>query len=229
MNPVTLEITPLVQFKPTISTSARISQVANVTSSPHFIIELLMGKLTVAPIEGERERVIFEHVHNGELLKKFDFDSNTGTTEGFVADSLKWMESGVNRIGGPSGDGALFEYDIASSDVAAVADFSPAGISEVTSNLVLASDGKLYGTSTVGGLNNQGTIFQYDITSETITKKIDFDAVSGANSFGGLISIAADKLMGITYAGGANNKGEVFEYLLPRTPTPRAQVLMQLV
>lgn len=217
MDPLTYEINPLVHFKPLVFASARVSQVANNYSSPHFLMEASNGKLYGRTNKGGAGNgVIFEYDPATDVLtKKFEFDSNTGYNGGSIRGGLLEVNGklyGVTRVSGPSGSGSLFEYDISSSSITVVADFDPEGITEVTSNLALASNGKLYGTSTVGGLSNNGTIFEYDIATETITKKIDFASVSGANSYGGLLSVADDQLLGITYSGGANNKGEVYEY-----------------
>lgn len=217
MDPLTYEINPLVHFKPLVFASARVSQVANNYSSPHFLMEASNGKLYGRTNRGGAGYgVIFEYdPATDALTKKVEFDGNTGYNGGGIQGGLLEVNGklyGVTRVGGPSGSGSLFEYDISSSSITVVADFDPEGISEVTSNLALASNGKLYGTSTVGGLSNKGTIFEYDITSETITKKIDFASVSGFNSYGGLLAVANDQLLGVTYSGGTNNKGEIFEY-----------------
>ncbi|MCB0494425.1 MAG: hypothetical protein KDC93_18635, partial [Cyclobacteriaceae bacterium] len=224
MNPLTYEITPLVQFKPVVTTSARVSQIANNYSSPHFLMEASNGKLYGRTNRGGGNYgVIFEYDPvTDALAKKLEFDSNTGYNASSIRGGglleVSGKLYGVTRVSGPSGRGALFEYDMASSSITSTADFDVVGISEPTSNLILAANGKLYGTSTIGGLNNKGTIFEYNIATETITKKIDFASVSGVNSFGGLLAASDDQLLGLTYGGGTNNEGEVFKYI-PSTNT----------
>ena len=46
-----------------------------------------------------------------------------------------------------------------------------------------AGDGKLYGMTFQGGLNNYGIIFSFDPSSSSLNKLIDFDDADGANPY----------------------------------------------
>ncbi len=120
---------------------------------------------------------------------------------------------GMNEWGGLNNDGTLFEYDLATNVLTKKLDFDryltgqhPLG------SLVLVS-GKLYGMTSIGGLNDDGVLFEYDPTTNIYTKKMDFDdTLSGRQPHGSLIHDGFGKLYGMTFTGGANHIGVLFEY-----------------
>ena len=66
-----------------------------------------------------------------------------------------------------------------------------------------ASNGKLYGLTEFGGTNNLGVLFEYDISTSTYTKKIDFDGANhGSEPKGTLLEASNGKFYGTTTKGG---------------------------
>jgi uncharacterized repeat protein (TIGR03803 family) len=63
-----------------------------------------------------------------------------------------------------------------------------------------------------GGENNAGVIFEFDLTSNLYRKLIDLNIKTGASPRGSLISFGKNKLLGMTFWGGENNSGVIFEF-----------------
>ena len=80
--------------------------------------------------------------------------------------------------------------------------------------LVQASNGDLYGTTTVGGANGDGTVFKMT-TNGTLTTLHSFCAQSGCPDgqfpYAGLVQAANTDFYGTTGYGGVNNSGTVFK------------------
>jgi uncharacterized repeat protein (TIGR03803 family) len=160
--------------------------------------------------------VIFEYdIMLNTLIKAHDFNFTGG---GYPAGNLTQANNGelygLAQSGGANNDGVLFSYNIVTSTYIKRADFN-----EVTSGkypkggLLEASDGMLYGMTEFGGVNGDGVLFYYDIISDTIIKKINFDgANTGRNPYGDLIEDSIGKLYGLTSSGGTNYDGALFEY-----------------
>lgn len=85
----------------------------------------------------------------------------------------------------------------------------------VTTTHVDAQNKKLLGMTAVG----KG-IFEYDLSAQTLTAKTDFtlNPQDGAGAHGSLIKASDGKIYGMTYNGGINAKGVIFEYN-PQTGT----------
>ncbi len=80
-------------------------------------------------------------------------------------------------------------------------------------HLVEAVNGKLYATTSRGGIFDCGVLFEFDPVSNKYRKIIDFDGVSkGANPLGSLLSAKNAKLYGMTREGGFEGKGVLFEF-----------------
>ena len=75
-------------------------------------------------------------------------------------------------------------------------------------------NGKLYGVTQLGGANNKGTIFFYDLSDGTHTNIHDFDAIDGSKPKIGLYASSTGSLWGMTYESGANGLGTIFKYNL---------------
>jgi len=78
--------------------------------------------------------------------------------------------------------------------------------------LMQASNGNLYGTTSAGGANGDGTVFEIT-TSGTLTTVHNFNHLSpidGAQPYGGLIQAKDGNLYGTTNRGGSHNVGIVF-------------------
>ena len=77
-----------------------------------------------------------------------------------------------------------------------------------------ATNGKFYGTTSAGGANGDGTVFEIT-AGGTLTTLYSFCSQSGcadgANPFAGLIQAANGRFYGTTAYGGANGVGTVFE------------------
>jgi len=79
--------------------------------------------------------------------------------------------------------------------------------------MILASNGKLYGLTSKGGIANMGVLFEFDPVSSVFTKKIEFTGVAnGSNPQGTLMESSGGKFYGVTNTGGTNNLGVLFEF-----------------
>jgi uncharacterized repeat protein (TIGR03803 family) len=88
--------------------------------------------------------------------------------------------------------------------------------------LVQATNGYLYGTTTAGGDNGDGTIFQMN-PGGTLTTLYNFcsqtNCADGEVPFAGLVQATNGDLYGTTIAGGANGGGTIFQMTLGGTLT----------
>ncbi len=163
------------------------------------------------------EGVIFEYyITTNTLTKKVDFDGskNVGNLpRGSLMQASNGKIYGMTRYGGIYDFGVLFEYDPITDTYTKKLDFDGSNKgSKPYGTLIQASNGKFYGMTFYGGIYNYGVIFQYDPITETYTKEVDFDSINGANPRGSLMQASNGKLYGMTYAGGANDDGVLFEY-----------------
>ncbi|HEY2585517.1 MAG TPA: choice-of-anchor tandem repeat GloVer-containing protein, partial [Tepidisphaeraceae bacterium] len=79
------------------------------------------------------------------------------------------------------------------------------------SMLVADASGSLYGTTTGGGPNSVGTVFEIAAGSSALTTLASFDGANGAQPDVGVTLDASGDLFGTTNQGGTYNDGTVFE------------------
>ncbi|MCA6383184.1 MAG: T9SS type A sorting domain-containing protein [Cytophagales bacterium] len=158
--------------------------------------------------------ILFEYDQTtNSIVKKIDFDVNFNSSGGLTSvNNGKFY--GTSYFGGSNNYGVLFEYDPTNNTLTKKLDFD--GTTKgghPNGSFVIGSNGKIYGTTTYGGANYMGVLFEYDATSNSLTKKVDFDGVAkGSNPSGNLTLSSNGKLFGITSNGGANDKGVMFEF-----------------
>jgi len=75
-----------------------------------------------------------------------------------------------------------------------------------------ANNGKIYGTTLMGGRNNVGVLFSYDPVLKTYDKLVDFDFGSGTNPSGNLVQAGDGKLYGLTTGFSGTDNGVVFSF-----------------
>ena len=124
----------------------------------------------------------------------------------------------TTSYGGTNNKGVFYEFNLANNTFAKLHDFSGSVYSFEPTSLVYTTNGKFYGTAHGGGtpepnlgLNaGGGCLFEFDITTNTFTKKHDF-TIAGQSIYdmgifpSGLIQSLNGKLYGATQYG-------VFEY-----------------
>ena len=138
---------------------------------------------------------------------------------------LYGMTSGNGSGYRGQGLGVIFSFDNTSSTYTVLkdfADFDPGGVTIDAPNggspygsLLQANDGKLYGITSLGGSNDLGVVFSYDLKSSVYTNLKDFDNTNGSHPYGSLIQARDGILYGMTYDGGTNDAGVIFSYDLP--------------
>ena len=110
---------------------------------------------------------------------------------------LYGMTSGNGSGYRGQGLGIIFSFDNTSSTYTVLkdfADFDPGGVTIDAPNggnpygsLLQANDGKLYGITSLGGSNDLGVIFSYELKSSVYTNLKDFDNTNGSHPYGSLI------------------------------------------
>ncbi|MBS4028044.1 MAG: hypothetical protein KGZ58_05330, partial [Ignavibacteriales bacterium] len=118
---------------------------------------------------------------------------------------------GVTYYGGVNSGGVIFEFDPATYAYTKIYDFDSANGSFPHVSLTQASNGKLYGITGSGGTNNEGGIFQFDISTLTYTKIFDFDSITPGVR-GKLIPASNGKLYGVFDYGFSNNTYQYLSY-----------------
>jgi uncharacterized repeat protein (TIGR03803 family) len=118
---------------------------------------------------------------------------------------------GTTLNGGTSGSGTIFKIDTSGATFTALHSFAGSDGAEPYAGLIQGSDGNLYGTTSVGGTNGNGTIFKIDTNGATLTTLHSFAYSDGRNPTGGLIQCTDGNLYGTTTGGGANSEGTIFK------------------
>jgi len=123
------------------------------------------------------------------------------------------MLYGMTYQGGVNNLGVLFEYDPVTDIFIKKLDFDSANGRNPFGSLIQASNGKLYGMTIQGGVNDKGILFEYDPITSTYIKKLEFSGtINGSYPQGSLMQACNGKLYGMTKQGGVNNMGVLFEY-----------------
>jgi uncharacterized repeat protein (TIGR03803 family) len=95
--------------------------------------------------------------------------------------------------------------------LAALASFNGTNGNEPQGGVTLDANGNLYGTTSSGGANGFGTVWELTKGSGTIAALSSFNGTNGANPLAGATFDVNGNLYGTTLNGGANNSGTVWE------------------
>jgi uncharacterized repeat protein (TIGR03803 family) len=166
---------------------------------------------------GTRDQgVLFEwDLLTEKFKKKFDFDAseNGRNFTGSLIRANNGMLYGMSLHGGIYDQGTLFELNPATDTYTKKYDFDGLENGKLPyGSMVQASNGKLYGLTSQGGLNGLGILFEWNPLTDTYTKKLDFNYSNGANPRGSLLSSGNGKLYGMTLQGGNFGAGVLFEW-----------------
>ncbi|HAF28926.1 MAG TPA: hypothetical protein DCG75_07745 [Bacteroidales bacterium] len=188
---------------------------------PHNSLTLaLNGKLYGMTSRGGiiNDGVLFElDPSNNNYAKKYEFDPSDNGCEPYRTCNLTLASNGklygITEYGGISYKGVIFEYDPGSDTYTKVFDFGESSLDDYPSNIIFANSNILYCVKNTGGDYNTGVLFEFDLASNSLTKKHDFiGAIQGQSPTGKLIIGNNGKLYGTTRYGGINNNGVIFEY-----------------
>jgi uncharacterized repeat protein (TIGR03803 family) len=126
---------------------------------------------------------------------------------------------GTTSAGGDDGDGTVFEITRTNSGYAKAAttlvSFTNTDGAQPDGSLIADAAGDLFGTTTGGGANGDGTVFEITKTrhgyASAPTTLASFTGADGTTPSGSLLADAAGDFFGTTLGGGAYTEGTVFE------------------
>ena len=161
---------------------------------------------------------VFRIASNGTLTTLYSFCSKSQCVDGSLPDAGLALGSdgnfyGTTRWGGTNNQGTIFKIT-PSGSLTMLYSFCP--LSECAdganphAGLTQGSDGNFYGTTTAGGLTNNGVMFQ--ITPDgALTRLYSFcsltNCADGSSPEGGVIQSSDGDFYGTTSAGGAHGYG----------------------
>jgi len=145
------------------------------------------------------------------------FEANTGIyAQGSLIIDAAGDLIGMTAEGGV--DGTVYEIAKTATGYASnptiLVTFNGADGDGPDGGLIMDANGNLFGTTSAGGANNDGTVFEIPKTASgygTLTTLLSFNGANGANPGGTLIADANGDLFGTTTAGGASSDGTAFE------------------
>jgi len=123
---------------------------------------------------------------------------------------------GTTVAGGGYDLGCLFSYGIDGAGYTPLLDFNMDRGSEPISSLTLV-DNMLYGMTTTGGYYDYGCMFQFDPAWCSYTKLLEFNGTDNGRTPQGGLTYSGSAFYGMTSAGGINDYGVIFKYVLPPT------------
>ena len=188
-------------------------------------------------INGNMYAVINSGKYNSGAIFEFDPYNNIYTAKHYFSDEpdgaypvgamLLANNSkfyGMCIAGGDYGHGIIYEYDPSNEKYKVIYSFKDTitGMIPIGS-LIQATNGKLYGMtimnqSVYNASYSGGTLFEYDLTTDSLTPKVYFSRslVPGENNgrrpAGDLVQINNGHLFGMTTYGGTSYGGVIFDY-----------------
>jgi uncharacterized repeat protein (TIGR03803 family) len=160
------------------------------------------------------------------------YDFQAGTLAGVVLDSSGNLY-GTTANGGPDRSGTIYELSQQNGTWTEtdLFNFKPLDGATPNAGLIFDSSGNLYGTTSIGGASNNGTVYELTPGSGGWTEKVlwSFDYSDGANPYASLVFDSSGNLYGTTYGGGTGpcmyGCGTVFE-LIPTSGRWREKLLI---
>jgi uncharacterized repeat protein (TIGR03803 family) len=103
-----------------------------------------------------------------------------------------------------AGDGVVFMFDTATSQVTILHTFTGSDGSTPMAALARDSAGDLYGTTSLGGAYGHGTVFRLDLSSLKLASLHDFTSgADGGSPYAGVVVDAKSNIWGATSTGGS--------------------------
>ncbi len=169
---------------------------------------------------------VFKITPNGKLTTLYNFCSKSGCTDGDspsagVIQATNGVLYGITNLGGAFGDGTVFKITPSGKLTTLYSFCSQSGCTDGSkpwAGLVQATNGDLYGTTTLGGAQGDGTVFKIT-PSGKLTTLYSFcsqsECTDGKSPQGKLIEATDGNLYGSTFNDGANGfGGTVFKITL---------------
>jgi uncharacterized repeat protein (TIGR03803 family) len=182
------------------------------------LIEGAAGKLYgLTPFGGASgPGVVFEYdIDNDLYTKKADFNDDNGSEpKGGLCKFTNGKFYGLTYYGGTGGYGVLFDFDPESGELQKKIDFNNTDGANPVGDLLLASNGNIYGVTSKGGANDDGVLFEYIPESNTYTVKYTFNETTMGRPGGTLIESSNGKLYGMSTSPSDTGEGAIFEYTL---------------
>jgi uncharacterized repeat protein (TIGR03803 family) len=128
---------------------------------------------------------------------------------------------GTTNYGGADSDGTVFEIAKATGKLTTLASFTGANGANPQPGLIIDAAGDLFGTTSFGGADRDGTMFEIAKSTGDLTTLATFTGANGEYPNGAVTLDSAGDLVGATSSGGPDLDGTVYE--LPATsfvPTP---------
>jgi uncharacterized repeat protein (TIGR03803 family) len=113
--------------------------------------------------------------------------ANGGFPQGSLMQATDGKLYGMTSGGGSSSEGVLFRYDININLITVLVSFNGLNGNQPKGSIIQASDGNLYGMTSLGGANNLGVIFKYELSTSTYSVIHDFNGSQGSKPFGSLV------------------------------------------
>jgi len=177
---------------------------------------LMYGMTTNGGASGAGTIFSYDPVH-GTYSKIHDFGSGSDgqSPNGSLIQASNGSLYGMTPVGGSGGNGVIFSFSLSTSTYEVIYNFAggtgdggaPFG------SLLQASNGVLYGVTSVGGSHGQGIIFSLSLAG-AYAVEYNFGAISqdGSDPLGSLIQATNGLVYGMTDEGGAHNKGMIFSF-----------------
>jgi uncharacterized repeat protein (TIGR03803 family) len=156
------------------------------------------------------ERRVLLSAYSLNALAYFAGNAGGATPESALVADSNGNLYGTASAGGEYGAGTVFEIARGSSSITTIAVFNGPDGGGPGGAIALDASGNLYGTTSSGGLGNDGTIFEIASGPGAITTLASFDGTDGKGP-GGVTMDASGNLYGCTGFGGPSNNGTVFE------------------
>ncbi len=149
---------------------------------------------------------------NAQNTKLFDFSTAEGTSPYGSLTSDGTFLYGMTYLGGANDSGTVFKVMPDGTGYSILLDFAGAANGKQPNGSLISIGNFLYGMTTYGGADNQGTIFKIMHDGTGYSKLLDFNGGNGSTPWGSLVSDGTF-LYGMTFAGGTNYMGVIFKIM----------------
>ncbi len=122
---------------------------------------------------------------------------------------------GTTSSGGINQSGTIFSFSPINGAVHVEAQFGNSTAKWPSGQLLMASDGWVYGTTSNGGLSGLGTIYRFHPNTNQLQVVYEFNSIAtGTEPTGGLCELSDGKLYGFCKSGGEAASGVIYSFQL---------------